>query len=81
MLVLYQSTVFSCTDISAKCLYSQVICERFEEFRKLYGTNKTMEQLLNDQDDTGGKKRLAFLDMLLCASTEGSSQKLSFLDI
>ena len=40
-----------------------------------------MEQLLDDHDETGGKKRLAFLDMLLCVSAEGSGQKLSFLDI
>ena len=41
----------------------------------------TMEKLLDERDDTDTtrKKRLAFLDMLLCASYEG--QKLSFLDI
>ena len=37
-----------------------------------------MEQLLHDHDGTGSKKRLAFLDMLLCASTD---HELSALDI
>lgn len=39
----------------------------------------TMEQLLDEQDSKKQKQRLAFLDMLLCASSDG--QKLSFLDI
>ena len=57
-----------------------MIRERSEEFSKLHGTKMTMEKLLDEQDEIVGKKRrLAFLDMLLCASTDG--QKLSFLDI
>ena len=59
-----------------------MIHERSEEFNKLHGTGVTLEKLLVDQDDhgiVGKKKRLAFLDMLLCASTDG--QKLSFHDI
>lgn len=39
----------------------------------------TMEQLLDKDDSQIQKQRFAFLDMLLCASSEG--QKLSFLDI
>ena len=63
-------------------MYMQVIRERSEEFNKVRGSEMTMEQLLDEQDDTeimGKKKRLAFLDMLLCSSTGG--QKLSFHDI
>ena len=63
-----------------KLFLCQVIRERSEEFNKLHGTKMTMEKLLDEQDEIVGKKRrLAFLDMLLCASTDG--QKLSFLDI
>ena len=59
----------------------QVIGEKAEEFNKRYGAKMTMEQLLEDDDSgiAGKKKRLAFLDMLLCATADG--QKLSHADI
>ena len=59
----------------------QVIGEKAEEFNKRYGAKMTMEQLLEDDDSgiVGKKKRLAFLDMLLCATAD--RQKLSHADI
>ena len=58
-----------------------MIGEKAEEFNKRYGAKMTMEQLLEDDDSgiVGKKKRLAFLDMLLCATADG--QKLSHADI
>ncbi|KAH3871404.1 hypothetical protein DPMN_034604 [Dreissena polymorpha] len=72
-------------DESLNILHSfteKVIKERQHEFWKRYDQNKdiTMEQLLSEQDlSMGQKQRLAFLDMLLCTSSEG--KRLSFLDI
>ena len=60
----------------------QVIRERSEEFNKLYGNKKTMEELLGDDEEEGvaGKKqKRAFLDMLLCTAADG--QKMTFDDI
>ncbi|WAQ95758.1 CP4V2-like protein [Mya arenaria] len=59
----------------------KVIRERQEEFSKKYTSDTTMEQLLEkkDHDKMEGKQRLAFLDMLLCATSDG--EHMSFLDI
>ncbi|KAL4239904.1 Cytochrome P450 4V2 [Mactra antiquata] len=60
----------------------QVIRERQEEFSQSHDKKVTMQDLIDDQDIGGflGKKqRLAFLDMLLCTSSDG--RKLSFSDI
>lgn len=59
-----------------------MIREKQEEFSKRQNSKVTMEELLDEQEAgsfLGKKRRLAFLDMLLCATSE--SQKLSFLDI
>ncbi|XP_045212702.1 cytochrome P450 4V2-like [Mercenaria mercenaria] len=60
----------------------KVIRERQEEFSKQHDGKITMQELLDEQDFgsfLGKRRRLAFLDMLLCATTD--TQKLSFLDI
>ena len=61
--------------------FTKVIRERQIEFNKFHDQDTTMEMLLEEKDDDeiGSKKRLAFLDMLLCATSDG--EKLSFLDI
>ena len=56
-----------------------MIQERQEDFSRKYGSGTTMEDLLSEREPEGRKNRLAFLDMLLCATEEG--QHLSFLDI
>jgi hypothetical protein len=60
----------------------QVIIERQADFAKQHNNKITMEELLEEQDIgsfLGNRRRLAFLDMLLCATAD--NQKLSFLDI
>nr|AFG26276.2 cytochrome p450 family 4 [Corbicula fluminea] len=60
----------------------KVIREKQAQFSEQYDSKITMQELLDEQDIggfLGKRKRLAFLDMLLCATTD--SQKLSFLDI
>ena len=61
-----------------------MIREKQAEFSALHGNNKlTMEELLDEQEEeertVGKKQRLAFLDMLLCATAD--NQRLSFHDI
>jgi len=59
----------------------KVIRERQAEFSRLHDDGMTMDELLDKQGSGSGqgKKRLAFLDMLLCATADG--EKLSFGDI
>lgn len=60
----------------------KVIRERQAEFLKQHDSKITMQELLDEQETgsfLGKRNRLAFLDMLLCATTD--TQKLSFHDI
>ena len=61
-----------------------MIKEKSKEFTEKQSKGITMEDMLTNHDDDETSyitrdKRLAFLDMLLCSTTQG--EKLSFQDI
>ena len=59
-----------------------MIRERSDEFKRLHGNKKTMEELLGDDDEegiAGKRKKRAFLDMLLCTAADG--RKMTIDDI
>ncbi|KAL3876313.1 hypothetical protein ACJMK2_034175 [Sinanodonta woodiana] len=69
-----------------KCLkilheFTEKVIREKEEARSMDEKTLTMDDMLKDrdEDDIGKKKRLAFLDMLLCAVENG--EKLPFLDV
>ena len=76
--VKFGNSVFS-VSITQSILKLKVIREKFDEFRKTRQESTTMEDMLMEDSEGRKGRRLAFLDMLLCAAEDGS--KLSTANI